>query len=424
MTAVTTNDSSDLLARYREGLTARNNYLASYLHLMPKYFRCIDEKRFNEVPAPLSVQVHVSARCTTRCVMCQHWREEADGLPLETWRNIFIELSSFGVQTVTFSGGEPLARADFVSLLESATAAGLHVGMLTSGTMAAPEFNLRKRVLDSIAEHVDWVQVSIDGLEMEDARIRNPLVPARFELLHEFFTILRDTRPRLSIALTLQKPNIDLDLPAICRRLQREFRSDEIIVKLATGSDNALSKHAAFLPDTAQLLGFLTKLQNASEETQTSNLAYLSRSFTDGIFSIDDVSNGAPVRSFYAQHEIRCYTPYLFSLIDSDGQVYPCCHLYRDNHSFDRRTIEFRARHSMGNAATTRFREIWNNSCYVDERKNLLKIDPTHPAFTPCGECTRHCRHNLALTQIHADQSSGSEVFGEMESGNKRPVWF
>jgi len=418
------SSSRDLSPAYKEGLPSRNNYLENYLHLMPRYFRCIDEKRFNAVPAPLSVQVQISARCATRCVMCQHWREGTDGLSLEQWENIFTELSLFGVQTVTFSGGEPLLRPDFVLLLESAVSAGLRVGMLTSGMMQSGQFYAGRQVLDAIAEHVDWIQVSVDGLEVEDTQIRNSIIPGRFELLREFFECLRNKRPWLSIALTIQKANINSDLASTCRALQYEFRPNDILVKLATGSNDALSQHTSFLPDLPQLLGFLMRLQNASTENSGSNLAYLARSFKEGVFSAHDVAQGAPVRSFYTEHQIRCYTPYLFSLIDSDGQVYPCCHLFRDNHSFDPKTAEFRARHHMGNAATTKFRDIWNGPGYADERRNLLRIDPHQPGFTACGECTRHCRHNIALTQFHAEYSTNPGILDNTETPADRPIWF
>jgi MoaA/NifB/PqqE/SkfB family radical SAM enzyme len=117
------------------------------------------------------------------------------------------------------------------------------------------------------------------------------------------------------------------------------------------------------------------------------------------VFTTADAADGGPVRSFYEQGHFQCFTPLLFALIDINGDVYPCCHLYRDNHGRDRSTRDWRDQHRMGNIRDEPFDAVWNGTRYAKERKDLEVISPTDD-FAPCAECTRHCQQNKVLSHV------------------------
>ncbi|HAO19399.1 MAG TPA: hypothetical protein DCQ37_02220 [Desulfobacteraceae bacterium] len=73
----------------------------------------------------------------------------------------------------------------------------------------------------------------------------------------------------------------------------------------------------------------------------------------------------------------------MFSLIDSEGRVYPCCHLYRDNHGNDERTREYRNKHCLVNVTESSFAEIWNDRKYQEKREILESVKPSSLDYAP-----------------------------------------
>lgn len=429
---MTSENLSRILREHEEGVAARNNHPKSYLNQMIPYFRCINEGKLDEVPAPICIQVQVWSKCNTHCRMCEHWKERKNEMSLDEWKKVFRSISEFGVKTVIFSGGEPLLRPDIAKLLRAAAGNGLKIGLLTSGTMPAIEPDGQQEIMKAIAECVAWVAVSIDGTEAEDSLIRNPQYVNRIGALKDFCAVIREgnSPPTLSATVTLQKDNIHMDFYQVCKFIH-DLGIPQVNFKLATGARQALSKAPEYLleeKDLKDLSHFL--FVKSLSHRDGNNLDYLRRAFEGDVFNFRDTADGVPLRTFYQDNSFRCYVPFVFSLIDSDGAVYPCCHLYRDNHGLDSMSKDFRRAHRMGNVTDSdfRFEEIWNNESYVKERQLLERIHPTERHdFLPCGECTRYCQHNRVLTKIHENYKNNlqdlEKAIKEMNLED-RPVWF
>lgn len=414
---------------HREDGGARNNSPTKYVNHIKDYFPLIKADELNRIPAPLCVQLQVSSTCSTNCRMCDHWKKEVSPNEEPPWKDVFKDLAGFGVKSVIFSGGEPLMRADIAELIESASAHGLRIGLLTNGSMPHRNPQERKGIISSIKTHVDWVAISIDGTPAEDLAVRRPnkeFIEDRCALVKEFCNELRGGRPRLSATVTLQKKNIEMNLKNVIRFIKEDIGIDRVNFKLATGSKKALDGNPDFLLSREQLTDLETFLwNNALVQNDDNNLDYLRRCFADGVFDIEAAKEGHPVSEFYEAQKLRCHTPFLFSLIDTDGSVYPCCHLYRDNHGSDRNTAGFRQDHLMGNVRENPFGAIWNGDKYANERKRLKTIEP-HAKFSPCGECTRHCQHNRVLTQIYREFEKDPSTLDQLKDQNtdNQPVWF
>ncbi len=426
----TVKQLADILSEHNIGLGTRNNWPSNYLRLMTPYFRCIREGRLDEVPAPVCVQMQVSTACSTRCAMCHHWKEASVEMPLDQWQRVFDDVARFGARTVIFSGGEPLMRKDLPELLRSARRCGLRLGLLTNATMTSRELNERHRVIAAIAECTDWVSISVDGTRSSDLAIRNPMVEDREHLVREFVSGLRAANERIKIwaTVTLQKGNIEMDFGEACRFIRETLGISEVNFKIATGARSALQHDPPYLLSEDELIRLVNFLHQDPLPDQDGNqLAYLRQCFSQKLFNIRDSAQGAPLRRFYREQSLRCFTPFLFSLIDSDGEVYPCCHLYRDNQGADPRSRYFRKEHSMGNILRAGFSAVWNGDRYVAERVALEKINPDDPRFLPCGECTRHCQHNLVLTEVYRNfEDDLSELERELATlpDESDPVFF
>ncbi|MBS1827314.1 MAG: SPASM domain-containing protein [Acidobacteria bacterium] len=385
-------------------------------------------RNYHNVPPPICVQVQVTSACTTQCVMCDHWSEQRKNIGCDAWTSIFRDLASFGVRSLVFSGGEPTSRSDLPSLLTAARQAGHRLGMYTNGTMSGHTHGQRAEVLSAIRDNVDWVSISIDGLPGDDGTIRGTRSNPRIELLREFTAKLDRMGVHLAATVTLQQVNSKSDLQSVSNFIRDEIGIPNVTFKFVTGSVAALEMRPAFLLDEKAIESLLRQIREiSSSKLKNTNLDYIRECLSRGVFSSTGIAAGEPVKSLYADRHLRCFTPFLFSLIDVDGEVFPCCHLYRDNHGLDALTLKFRERHSMGNVLRAGFAEVWNGDRYAMERQNLELIDPAKPDFTPCGECTRHCQHNLALSKISTQLAGKLDMIRDELPTIQQdgvPIWF
>src|ERR1017187_2927914 len=434
-----------------EGLKGRNNNPSRYVRRMSAVFESAIQEDSSIAPAPFCVQVQVSDVCSTHCKMCEQYIEQlarakarpsgggtdyGHGLSREQWKEVFSQLGRFGVRATVFSGGEPLMRMNIHKLARDAKEAGLSVGLLTNGSMDwdAP---VRELVLPELAERISWASVSVDGIADVDRRIRNPTLDEkeRIARIAEFASAVltnRENEPgRLSASVTLQKWNINSDLRRLCEFIHEELKIPVVNFKLATGARGAIGSLPDYLLDLAdldQLQRFLWESRLPDEEGN--NLSYLRRCFARGVFDEKSAVDGAPLRAFYSSNNMRCFTPYTFALIDQDGSVYPCCHLFRDNHGHSAPGKSLRRRHYLGSVVSKdesgkvlTFAEIWRGRTYAKKRNALVSIDPNAADYAPCGECTRYCQHNISMNRLFEKYRSDPDAFGRMPEDDG-PVWF
>jgi MoaA/NifB/PqqE/SkfB family radical SAM enzyme len=393
-------DVATFIAVRGESSAVRNNDPVRLILRAREHLDAASHGRYDAVPPPLCVQLQVSDTCPTHCVMCDKWWD-GRGRPPELGTaqrvELIAELGRLGVDTVVISGGEPMMNPDLPTLLHACTDAGLGVGLLTSGSIA-PGDSLPSTMLRSIRDCADWVAVSIDGTEEIETNIR-PYRPGerRSRRIRAFCDAMKGG-PRLSATVTLQKQNINADLDELVRHTA-DLGFEHVTFKLATGLRDILSRKPLYLADKDDVDEFVEFLyESPLADAPGNNLDYLRRCFAEGVFTAGDVVEGGPVRAFYSGGDLRCFVPFLFALVDTDGSVYPCCHLYRDNHGRERSALEFRRLHHMGTVTTTPFAEIWNGQPYREERRRLEVIRPEDD-FAPCAECTRHCQQNKVLSR-------------------------
>lgn len=67
-------------------------------------------------------------------------------------------LCKLGIQKINFVGGEPLLHPDLPKLCEEAKNLGMVTSIVTNGSLLLPK-------LDRMAEHLDWVGVSVDSID-------------------------------------------------------------------------------------------------------------------------------------------------------------------------------------------------------------------------------------------------------------------
>ncbi|SIS52346.1 pyrroloquinoline quinone biosynthesis protein PqqE [Paracoccus saliphilus] len=116
---------------------------------------------------PMAMLAEITHRCPLACPYCSNpvelTRSQAE-LPAEDWARVFREAADLGVLQVHISGGEPGARRDLAQIVESASAAGLYVNLITSGIGIT-----RQRLEELDSAGVDHVQLSLQGIRPDMA---------------------------------------------------------------------------------------------------------------------------------------------------------------------------------------------------------------------------------------------------------------
>jgi hypothetical protein len=221
------------------------------------------------------------------------------------------------------------------------------------------------------------------------------------------------------------------DLRSLCSFIHEELKIPVVNFKLATGAIGAVGRRLDYLLDSDDLLQLQRFLwESRLPDEEGNNLSYLRRCFARGVFDVKEAVDGAPLRAFYSSSNLRCFTPYTFALIDQDGSVYPCCHLFRDNHGHSAVGRNLRYRHRLGSVTAPNelgrvmtFEEIWKGPSYERKRNALVQIDPAAGDYFPCGECTRYCQPNISMNHLFELYKTDRKVFAEIPEAEE-PVWF
>lgn len=160
---------------------------------------------------------NVTRRCNLHCMHCysdSRDRTYPGELTTEEGRRLLDQLSSFGVPTVLFSGGEPLTRHDLFDLAAHARGAGLRCVLSTNGTL-----------IDEVAAHsiaaagFSYVGISFDGIGRTHDLVRGKR--GAFDASIAALRRLRDLGIRTGLRFTVHKKNVD-QLPAVFDLLDSE----------------------------------------------------------------------------------------------------------------------------------------------------------------------------------------------------------
>ncbi|UCF06325.1 MAG: PqqD family peptide modification chaperone [bacterium] len=150
-----------------------------------------------------SIFLHLTDRCNLRCIHCYVGSTPSVDEELESSRihGLIDELADLGGRGITFSGGEPLLRKDWLEIFEHA-AERLTATLNTNGTL------IKEATAAQLARLDPHIQVSLDGpnADVHD-RIRGT---GTFDAAVRGIRLLQEKGlgERLVISMTLMKQNI------------------------------------------------------------------------------------------------------------------------------------------------------------------------------------------------------------------------
>lgn len=389
---------SNIMDEISSNENIRNNMPQRLAHKMASIVKTrtnIDEKNYI-VPPPVSVQIEITNLCNARCIHCDRhkWSNSEvnrNEMPTNVIEKLLEDLAKMGVQSVTFSGGEPTLRKDFIYIIRKAKSVGLHVGILSNGS------NIDNELAKQICMNCDWIRISVDaydtktykeirGLELRRVKSSiNNLQRFKNKHNHSF---------KIGISYLIQKGNVKgvTNVTDLLKELRLPDNIGMINYAFAHGkTDFACTRH--------QLVDLSTKLNNLSSTMGAMSNINQIKSFISNTNNIENISLGLPMKSSISSYpNLKCFMPWLFSLIDAFGDVYPCCYFYYDNFSYEDYTIS-RQENRLGTVTEhTSFQSIWNGKAYQAFRK---MVDSKVHTNEQCEKCTRYFVPNKFFSQIY-----------------------
>lgn len=147
MSSVETTNSPTRLKALLAQITARN-------------FASIKQAPLPQVdPSLKGAYIYLTNACNLSCSHCYMYsgKANADELSISEWLEVVGDFSDCGGMSITFSGGEVLAKRGWFRVVEYAYKKNISSTILTNGTLWSPES------IASVAPYIAEVQVSLDG---------------------------------------------------------------------------------------------------------------------------------------------------------------------------------------------------------------------------------------------------------------------
>lgn len=109
---------------------------------------------------PRVAELFLTENCNLRCISCTCWHEHKQGeLTTEQWFDILSQLSQLRFLKINFTGGEPLIRKDFFSILARAHALGFAIIHLNTNGYSLSAETIDRLLLLGVRSF----NVSLDG---------------------------------------------------------------------------------------------------------------------------------------------------------------------------------------------------------------------------------------------------------------------
>jgi len=254
------------------------------------------------VEAPLALIAEITHRCPLHCVYCSNPEQmvsPASELSTQHWQRVFEESAKLGILHVHLTGGEPLAREDLITLVQSAHQHGLYTNLITSGV------GLSDQKLEALVDAgLDHIQLSFQDSREAAA---NWIAGTRSHALKlQIAPMIRRSKAAFTVNIVIHRQNVDYleEMIALAESLEPE-RLEIAHVQYYGWAWKNLD---TLLPSRDQVLKSLEKITAAQKRLE-------------GKIRIDAV-----VPDYYARFPKACMGGWgrRQLLIDPSGTVLPC----------------------------------------------------------------------------------------------------
>jgi MoaA/NifB/PqqE/SkfB family radical SAM enzyme len=242
-------------------------------------------------------------------------------------------------------------------------------------------------------------------------------------ICHAGNTVANASLRNIEVCYTIQKGNIQ-QLDSDVDRMSKELPGDvSVRLKIVHGPENG--KNFLLSKEDLKTLRRVLRKISANRRFNAKYLLFM----MDNYFKDDDLCNGTPLKG-KMDHEFRrenylCFAIRLSCLINANGDMYPCCFLFDDNHA------DSQIRKHSKIAVNVKQYEAFLDAWYSNPKLNALRQTQLPVNTDACYYCTRYFFQNELLNEVYKKFSDYkryglAESFMEkcsIENGIDTPYW-
>lgn len=255
----------------------------------------------------LSIQMNLLNKCTSKCKSCRKYTWPDNELSFNDIKTTLTYLKVNGLQTVVFSGGDPILYKDFDKVIDLCNELDIKFSLIT--TLITNDMDLLKK----IALNAYRIHVSFDSCFDERYKLIRGVNGCKIAIRNiKYVQRFRGDKIPVRLSSTMSKMNYmdTIELYAFAKE-------NNCLINyyfLHTWDDLKMSEN-----EIKEFYNYMRII--ATDERDCKKVISNAKSIIVQEFEFQTVS----------QHCKQCYLPYINATIDSNGDIYPCCRLLDDN---------------------------------------------------------------------------------------------
>lgn len=327
----------------------------------------------------LDAEIRLNWECNARCKMCglhdyiaKHDQKRKVNLSLDEVKSVVRDLASLGCTHLTISGGEPTLSSILTDVVNFAAQEGMEIAINTNGYLLDEAYIMRL-----IEAGLTRFTFSVDSpIEAQHDEIRG--LKGCFRHVCDAIDVINEYN---------KKNGAKIYVLVNCVLLKENIRH---IDKFIDFYEKHHFDYINFSPASIGTLWDQWTTEKDELRSDTEDVLYFKNEIFPRLkeynwpFSISDPYEEGKniaenIKSIFSYTPNKCYVPFLHTVVQSNGDVIPCC--YADDDFV------------MGNIRQISLQEIWNNEryqCFRKSAKSEYKMDM-------CQSCRQYMNINNTI---------------------------
>ncbi len=329
----------------------------------------------------LDAEIRLIWECNARCKMCglgdyiyKNDQNRKNNLNSDEIKSVIEDLKKLGCKNLTLSGGEPTLSTILIDIIKFAVERGIQTALNTNGFLLDQEYIERL-----IAAGLRVFTFSIDSpIEKQHDEIRG--LKGCFQRAVKAIDIINDWN---------KKSERKVYILINCVLLKENIR---YMHKFIDFYEKHPFHHLTLSPASIGTKWDQWSTMNEELRTDIEDVKYFKQKVFPDLkkynwpFEIidpyeDEKNIANNIHSVYSYIPDKCFVPFLHMVVQSNGDVIPCC--YADD------------RFLMGNVRRNSLTEIWNNEKYKEFRNNAKGFKQ----MEMCQSCRQYIKINYEINQ-------------------------